>query len=108
MSRPTIREAVREFRITLAGAIYPDLRLRVEVEETLDRLDALGLTDEQKRQALDAATKAAAAGAGDLLDAVAKISAKRTLDGLDLYALSQCGIKIQIYSRPPRWMAGAR
>lgn len=96
MSAPTLRAAIREFRIALARTVYPDLHIRADVEETLTRLDALGLTDAEKREALDAATKFAMVGAGGLIDVLLKIASTWRITGEDLHQLHRRGIKIHV------------
>ncbi|GAA1992763.1 hypothetical protein GCM10009718_33100 [Isoptericola halotolerans] len=95
-----------DFREALACAIAPSLVDRQNrLDKALSQLDVLGLTDDEKRQALDATTKLAASGAlhePELVYVLCRIAAQGCITDADLAALEHAGIKDRTHGRSTR------
>ena len=80
---------------------------RLELEEAINRLKSLGLTEAEQKEALDAAVKLAACSALGLVDVLARIASMGCIDSHDLRALSQRGIAIRVWPGTTQRMAQA-
>lgn len=78
-----------------------------ELEEAINRLKSLGLTEAEQKEALDAAVKLAACSALGLVDVLARIASTGRIDSHDLHALSQRGIAIRVWPGTTQRMAQA-
>lgn len=70
---------------------------RTVFDDAIVRLEALGLTGDEKQQVADAAVKFAIAGRLDLLDDFYKIAATSRITNENIVQLAHRGVEIRIY-----------